>query len=319
MNEHAEDPVGHASSKIVQYVSLATMAAEAIAQVRQQRIALAAAGDERTAAALRAQRKASLAAARVQWAPMLDSRLRARTGVVDAGLAWAVAQGWREVDPEAALASERATERLRGLRPDVMDRYDRLTADGVEPVEAMRRVALFMDRPAARPGEQAARTPLDTQSSASRQHFIDTGRYLDADGEDTSPSFAADTAARTSDTGRHWYAEHRATVDLPPAAQVDEQLGATARPRPHVTEGAIQDHHGADLQPAIVAGPPSPLLTLAISRTAPQVAKDGYPEPLTGEVLAAGRVKPKTPDRTGPAAVRANSLATAARASSRAR
>ena len=74
MNEHTEDPVGHASSKIVQYVSLATMAAEAIAQVRQQRIAIAAATDERTAAALRAERKASLAVARVQWAPVLDDR-----------------------------------------------------------------------------------------------------------------------------------------------------------------------------------------------------------------------------------------------------
>ncbi len=216
MNEHAEDPVGHASSKIVQYVTLATMAAEAIAQVRQQRIAIVAATDERTAAALRAQRKASLAAARVQWAPVLDSRLRARTGVVDAGLAWAVAQGWREVDPEAALASERATERLRELRPDVMDRYDRLTADGVEPVEAMRRVAPFMDRPAARPGEQAARTPLDTQSSASRQHFIDTGRYLDADGEDTSLAGAAETAAT-----------------------VDNQRAATARPASHPTEATV--------------------------------------------------------------------------------
>ena len=297
MNEHTEDPVGHASSKIVQYVSLATMAAEAIAQVRQQRIAIAAATDERTAAALRAERKASLAAARVQWAPVLDSRLRARTGVVDAGLAWAVAQGWREVDPEAALASDRATERLRELRPDVMDRYDRLTADGVEPVEAMRRVAPFMDRPAARPGEQAARASLDTQSSASRQHFIDTGRYLDTDGEDTSSSFAADTAAT-----------------------VDERLVATAHPEPHGTDATTQERGAVDLPSAgVVADAGQPGLTLATSRTAPQVAKDGYPEPLTGEVLAAGRVKPKTPDRTGPAAVRANSLATAARASSRAR
>ena len=179
MSEHAEDPVGHASSKIVQYVSLATMAAEALAQVRQQRTAAAAAAtDERTARALRAQRATALAAARTQWAPVLDAHLRDRTGVIDAGLAWAVAQGWREVDPEAALASDRATERLRELRPDVMERYDRLTADGVEPVEAMRRVAPFMDRPPARPGGYTARPELDTQTSTSRQHYIDTGRYL---------------------------------------------------------------------------------------------------------------------------------------------
>jgi hypothetical protein len=297
MNEHTEDPVGHASSKIVQYVSLATMAAEAIAQVRQQRIALAAAADERTAAALRAQRKASLAAARVQWGPVLDSRLRARTGVVDAGLAWAVAQSWREVDPEAEAASDRATERLRELRPDVMERYDRLTADGLEPVEAMRRVAPFMDHPAARPGEHTARPPLEGQSSASRQHFIDTGRYLDTDGADTSRAGAADTAA-----------------------SLDDRRGATTRPEPHLTEATVHDRLAEELQSATkVAGSPSPGVTLTMARTAPQVAKDGYPEPLTGEVLAAGRVKPKTPEKTGPAAVRANSLATAARASGRAR
>jgi hypothetical protein len=36
VNEPAEDPVGQASAKVVQYVSLVTMAAEAIAQRRQQ-------------------------------------------------------------------------------------------------------------------------------------------------------------------------------------------------------------------------------------------------------------------------------------------
>ena len=50
-------------------------------------------------------------------------------------------------------------------------------------------------------------------------------------------------------------------------------------------------------------------------RTAPQLAGDAYPEPLTGQVLAAGNVKAKAPDRSAPAAVRSASLATAARAS----
>jgi len=79
MNEHAEDPVGQASSKVVQYVSLATMAAEAIAQVRQQRAAAAATTDARAAAALRAEYGAALGAARTQWAPVLDRRLRDQT------------------------------------------------------------------------------------------------------------------------------------------------------------------------------------------------------------------------------------------------
>jgi hypothetical protein len=276
MIEHTEDPVAHASSKVAQYVSMATLAVEVIAQVRQQRLAVTAATDEKAAAAARAQRASSLASARVRWAPVLDDRLRAQTGVVDAGLAWAVAQGWREVDPEAALASDRALERLRELRPDVMDRYDRLTAGGVDPIEAMRRVAPFMDRPPARVGEQAARAPQDTQSSTSRQHYIDTGEYLSADGS--------------------------------VGGQPSEPQGATTR-----VAGEPERMHDilvADL-PHLVAG--------MAARTAPQVASDGFPEPLTGEVLAAGRIKPKDPASSAPASVRASSLATAARAASRAR
>ena len=53
----------------------------------------------------------------------------------------------------------------------------------------------------------------------------------------------------------------------------------------------------------------------ASDRTPPELAADAYPEPLTGAVLAGGKVKPKPPDRTAPAAVRSTGLATAARAS----
>jgi hypothetical protein len=273
MIEHAEDPVAHASSKVAQYVSMATLAVEVIAQVRQQLLAATAAVDEQTVAAARAQRASSLAAARVRWAPVLDDRLRSQTGVVDAGLAWAVAQGWRDTDPEAGLASDRALDRLRELRPDVMDRYDRLTTDGVDPIEAMRRVAPFMDRPPARAGEQASQPPADTQGSASRQHYIDTGQYLSGDGGPVSSSRDA-TSRITSEPER------------------------------------MHDILLADL-PHLVAG--------VAARTAPQVATDGFPEPLTGEVLAAGRVKPQSPSSSAPSSVRASSLATAARAANRAR
>lgn len=71
MTEHAEDPIGHASSRIVQYVSLATMAAEALAQRAQQRTATAAATDQASAAALRAEQTAACNAALLQWQPKL--------------------------------------------------------------------------------------------------------------------------------------------------------------------------------------------------------------------------------------------------------
>jgi hypothetical protein len=182
---------------------------------------------------------------------------------------------WRKVGG-TSIASDRALQRLRELRPDVMDRYDRLTADGVDPIEAMRRVAPFMDRPPARAGEQASNAARDTQSSASRQHYIDTGAYLNTDGSE--------------------------------GARGPEPKGTSTRV--HGEPERVGDILVADL-PHLVAG-----LT---ARTAPQVATDGFPEPLTGEVLAAGRVKPKDPASSAPASVRASSLATAARAASRSR
>ena len=113
-----------------------------------------AATDEQRAAALRAQHQADYARARVGWAPFLDPELREQAGVRDAGLAWARAQQWRP-DPEAERVSELAEDRLRTLRPDVMERYDRLRAEGTDPIEAMRRVADAFDAPTVRTGQPA--------------------------------------------------------------------------------------------------------------------------------------------------------------------
>jgi hypothetical protein len=332
VTEHAEDPVGQASSKVAQYVSLATMAAEAIAQVRQQRAAALAAADEHTVRAVRAQQTAARAAARLQWSPVLDPRRRNGLNLADTGLAWAASQAWRTLDPEAQLASDFASQRLRELRPDVMARYDRLTAEGVDDVDAMRRVAPFFDRPPARPGEHAARPPLvlapaptaadrspgpditadaaadggvDTSSSASRQHYIDTGTYLPAGAAAAAESGPLVGEADAVDAAVQAYG----AVDPAAAGAVAaEDARADGGQHPHPT-GAVEQPAGS--QDAAT----SPGLRLRASRTPPQLAKDGYPEPLTGEVLAAGRIKPKPTDRTAPAAVRSVGLATAARAS----
>jgi hypothetical protein len=330
VTEHAEDPVGQASSKVAQYVSLATMAAEAIAQVRQQRAAALAAADEHTVRAVRAQQTAARAAARLQWSPVLDPRRRNGLNLADTGLAWAASQAWRTLDPEAQLASEVASQRLRELRPDVMARYDRLSAEGVDDVEAMRRVAPFFDRPPARPGEHVTRPPLvlapapaaadrspgqdiaaaadggvDTSSSASRQHYIDTGAYL--------PAGAAAAAGSGPLVGEADAVDAALQADwaVDPAA-----AGAVAAEDARAHTGQHPHPSGAVEQPAgWQDAATSPGLRLCPGRTPPQLAKDGYPEPLTGEVLAAGRIKPKPTDRTAPAAVRSVGLATAARAS----
>jgi hypothetical protein len=294
MTENAEDPVGQASSRIVQYVSLATMAAEALAQRAQQRTAAAAATNDRAAAALRAQQTAARNAARLQWQPVLDPRRGADNSLGDAGLAWAASQAWRDVDPEAALASDRALERMRELRPDVMARFDRLTTDGLDQVEAMRRVAPFLDRPAARGHGGATRPELAVGDP------------------EASVQAAADSATRAAGDQSAQSAGRTAVVDDPRSPHVDERLDADALAEPHQHKACAQAGRAAALQNE--ADQSQDVVLVASGRTPPQLAHEAYPEALTGEVLAAGKVKPKTPDRTAPAAVRSTGLATAARA-----
>ena len=295
MTEHAEDPVGHASSKIVQYVSLATMATEALAQRAQQRAATVAATDERATAALRAQQTGARNTARLQWQPVLDARCGTDLPLVDAGLAWAASQAWRDVDPEAAMAGDRALERMRELRPDVMARFDRLTTNGIDPLEAMRRVAPFFDRPAAREHGGAIRQQLLVAEP------------------DLGLQAAADSATRAATDESSQFADRTAVVDDARTPHVDERLDADALAEPHLHQAAALSGRAAALQTA--ADLSTDVALVASGRTPPQLAHDAYPQALTGEVLAAGKVKPKTPDRTAPAAVRSAGLATAARAS----
>lgn len=290
MNEPAEDPVAQAGTKVVQYVSLVTMAAEAIAQRRQQQAAAAAAADERAAGALRAQQTSAHAAARLQWQPVLDPRRRDSVSLNDTGLAWASTQAWLDTDPEAGLACIRAEERLRQLRPDVMDRFARLTRDGVDQVEAMRRVAPFFDRPPAREHPTATRPALG-----------------DADPAVAAAAGAAGRAA-SDPLGRH---DQTAPV---PDDQVDEGREALEQAATHRQQADTLHGHAARLRTAATPNASSATVLEASVRTPPEVARDGYPEPMTAQVLAGGRVKAKTPDRTAPAAMRSTSLATAARA-----
>lgn len=294
MNEPAEDPVAQAGTKVVQYVSLVTMAAEAIAQRRQQQAAAAAAADERAAGALPAKQTSAHAAARLQWQPMLDPRRRDSLSLNDTGLAWASTQAWLDTDPEAGLACIRAEERLRQLRPDVMDRFARLTQDGVDQVEAMRRVAPIFDRPPAREHPTVTRSAL-----------------ADAD---PAVAAAADAAGRAAGDalGRH---DRTAPVpDDPATDQVDEGREALGQAAPHRQQADTLHDHAARLHTAATPTASSATVLAASVRTPPEVARDGYPEPMTAQVLAGGRVKAKTPDRTAPAAMRSTSLATAARA-----
>ena len=287
MNELDDDPVAQAGTKIGQYMSFVMIASEAIAQIRQQRAA-AAAMDARAA---RAKQASAHAAARLRWQPILDPRRQANLNLTDTGLAWFAAQPWRATEPEAQVATDRAQDRLRELRPDVMARFDQLTADGLEPLEAMHRVSPYFDLPAVRPSEPHSRS---TQSDVTPAH-LDRPESL----------FPAVVSSQS-------------VPDLSASVPAPESL-FTARARTThigVEPAGSEQTVPATPPPDLTVGLAAPALSMTGGRTPPQIARDGFPEPLTGEVLAAGRVKPKAPDRTAAAAVRSTSLATAARASS---
>lgn len=143
-----DDPVAHASTRLMMWASLAATAAEALQQVAAARSRERAALDEWTASQARAAHHARFARDRLWWNPPggLDT-----ADVRTAGLAWAASYAWRGT-PEADVANDAALGRLRVLRPDVMRLYDFLTAEeGLDPALAMRRVAPLMDRPPAHP------------------------------------------------------------------------------------------------------------------------------------------------------------------------
>jgi hypothetical protein len=168
MPDHAEDPLAAAGARVAGYVTVAVVVAEAAAQIGAARARDRAAVDEQRTAALRAGHQGDYARARLDWAPILDPTLRGQTGVRAAGLVWARAQQWRP-DPEAERVSTLAEDRLRTLRPDVMARYDRLRAEGADPIAAMRRVADAFDAPTARTGQPAPARAALTERDRTRR------------------------------------------------------------------------------------------------------------------------------------------------------
>src|SRR5664280_2742721 len=202
MPDHNDDPVAAAGGKVASYLSLATVATEAIAQLAAARARERAVSDERTAAALRAQRQAAYSQARLGWAPILDPKLRERTGVLDAGLVWAKAQAWR---------------------PDVMERYDRLRAEGTDPVEAMRRVAPGFDAPPAWTGQPGPdRAALTERDAARRPGDAEITRYR------------GETAAAQPDTAQRV-----------PAARTPPELAGRDQPKAITAGSAAEARHAA--------------------------------------------------------------------------
>lgn len=256
-HEQHEDPIAHASNKIVQWVSVATMATEALAQVAASRARERAAADERAAGIARAEMAARQAHATATWAPLLDPRTRDTLTLAETGHIWATAQGWRP-QPEAERASSLAEDRLRSLRPDVMERYDRLRADGASPVDAMRRVAPYFDQPATRVWEG--------QPGPRRAALTDTPDNVTADDVETAVTRVPALAA----------AEHARAGAAEGEHAVSPAAAAAPRPAPTLAEIAGQSNVLQYLQLKDYGLPPRDALHAAVGSALSWAAYAGY-------------------------------------------
>ncbi len=169
MSSQFPDPIAEAGEKASQYVTLAVMAAEAVAVIATAKARATGSNDEKITAALNTELDTSRAVAAALWAPALDDEQRGRMDASQALAAWAATQAWRP-EAEAETASNAAEERLRELRPAAMDRYDAYRTEGMDPVQAMRNVVPLLERD-VRVGEPATRMgALTTEEVATARH-----------------------------------------------------------------------------------------------------------------------------------------------------
>lgn len=210
-----EEAISHGSQRVAQLASLTA----AIGQVVVQRRALKAAADassrEQAIRILRQQEEAIRQQARMSWAPAHDRQWLAAADLIQTGQAWANAAGYADTDPSAATAQRKCEDRLRVLHPYGMARYDRLRADGTEPLDAMREAApMFARAPHVRVGEPAPARPAlsdhspdesATKANAARdpaQPALEKGAQSAAQAEQRGRQIADSIQARARTSGR---------------------------------------------------------------------------------------------------------------------
>lgn len=135
------DPGADGVARVAQAAAMSLAIVEALARLQQERTAQRATDDERSAAALRAEREASHASARVAWAPALNDRWLRRADLPQLLGAWAPATGWSSSDPDAHDAADRTEQQLAAMNPEAMHRYAQARAEGLDPAAAMGQAA----------------------------------------------------------------------------------------------------------------------------------------------------------------------------------
>jgi hypothetical protein len=176
-----EEAVSHGSQRVAQLASLVGAMAQVVIQRRALHDARTAARDDQHAARIINEQERLLhQQARLGWSPVHDARWLARADLLETGRAWASAASHADTDPTAASALRKCEDRLRTLHPHAMARYDRLRADGMDPLDAMRDTApLFSRSPDVRVGDPVP-VPSALAANASQDGMLPTEQAQDA-------------------------------------------------------------------------------------------------------------------------------------------
>lgn len=150
------EALSHSGQRLAQLGSLLTSWVMVEARRAERRSAAQAAHSEQELNALCEQERAAWQLARTGWAPAQDQQWLATADMMQTARVWSAAAAYADTDPDAAAAVARSEERLRGLHPYAMARYDRLRAEGAGLFDAMQdALPLFARAPHARPGSPA--------------------------------------------------------------------------------------------------------------------------------------------------------------------
>lgn len=158
--EHYDDPMrealGQAAGRTAQLTSLLAVAAQVAVDIARRRAELSQARDLAARRQLERQTHAVRQAARTRWAPAHDARWLGEADLLDVGRIWSTAVPHATDGPTAEAAVRKCEERLRRLHPHAMADYDRLRADGLDRLEAMRQAAPSFSRDARGPAPRRA-------------------------------------------------------------------------------------------------------------------------------------------------------------------
>ena len=195
-----EEALSHGSRRVAELASLTGAMAQVVMQRRALRNMRKAAGDQAAARILDEQERLVHQQARLSWAPAHDPQWLGKADLPEAGRAWSSAASHADTDPAAASAMRKSEARLRTLHPYAMSHYDRLRADGMSPLDAMRKTAPFFGySPSAHVGDPApARRALAAATAGVTQDADPAADHAasNAAGPDPGPDAARQAESR---------------------------------------------------------------------------------------------------------------------------